>query len=283
MFQIFWWYLTLEVGRVGDQQRVAHVEERRVERRELHGPGDQALGDPGADLVAQRPEGLSPDLAVGVHLGGTEDLGVVGVGVAALVAVEATRAPGPGRGRRAVDALGPDQPAASTVATVVLEQVEVGLALAVDLETVADQAVGGVPVAPGLTHRAALDRAERGVARDVDHQSVGQAVGVLVVDRPGLVAGVGGRERVPVRVGGAGLVLQVHLHRRWGAVGRGVHVGVVDVIGVGQAVGGVGAVHGLRVDRVVALALLGRVGGLEVAGRLGEADRGRLQVVVEAG
>ena len=52
--------LALEVGRVGDEQRVAHVEERRVERRELHGPGDQALGDAGTDLVAQRPEGLGP-------------------------------------------------------------------------------------------------------------------------------------------------------------------------------------------------------------------------------
>ena len=116
--------------------------------------------------------------------------------------------------------------------------------------------VGGVPVAPRLTHRVALDRAEGAVAHHVDDQSVRQAVGVLVVDGVGLVAGVVGRERVAGGVRRAGLVLQVHLHGRRRAVGRRAHVGVVDVVAVGEAVVRGGAVHRLGLDRVVALALL---------------------------
>ena len=72
---------------------------------------------------------------------------------------------------------------------------------------------------------------------------------------------------------------QVHLHPRALAVGRRRHVGVVDVVAVRAAVaGGVGAVVGVDLDRVVLLA--GAVAA-EAVGVVGEADRRAGEVVVE--
>ena len=100
-------------------------------------------------------------------------------------------------------------------------------------------------------------------------------MGVLVVDDRGVVAAV---DVAAVR---AHARHQIHLHPRGQAVGAGRHVRVVEVGAVGEAAIGVGAVERLGLDRVAAGALPARVGDLEVAGRLGEADRVRVQPVVE--
>ena len=50
------------------------------------------------------------------------------------------------------------------------------------LQPLGDQEVHRVVVAPGLAHGAGLDAVERRVAVGVDHETVGQAVGVLVVE-----------------------------------------------------------------------------------------------------
>ena len=117
---------------------------------------------------------------------------------------------------------------------------------------------------------------------DVDVQPVGQAVGVLVVDRVGLVADVGRRERVAVRVRRAGLVLEVHLHlsgggRRAASACWRCRCGSrrADRAGRCSAPSSVWVLTGSP-----ALAGLAAVDQLEVAGGLGEADRCLLQVVV---
>ena len=59
-----------------------------------------------------------------------------------------------------------------------------------------------VPVAPGLAHEPAWRAAQRGVAARVDHQAVGQAVGVLVEDDAGESSPeLPASERGPVRTG----------------------------------------------------------------------------------
>src|SRR5207248_5930117 len=94
---------------VGGEDRVAHVQVRRVGRGQLHGPRDQRLGEVDAERLADVPQGLAPDLTVGVHLGRTDDLAEVAVRVPA-----GTRARGSGALRRraahrAVQRLGTDQ------------------------------------------------------------------------------------------------------------------------------------------------------------------------------
>ncbi len=133
-------------------------------------------------------------------------------------------------------------------------------------EPLVDQEVHRVPVAPGLTHRTRLDVAERGEPVGVDDESVGQAVGVLVVNDVRLVARVAREERVLVGERGPGLVEQVHLHAWREAVRGCAHVGVVDVVAVRKPFVEVGAVDGVGLHRVA-------VHSLEVARCVGEADR----------
>jgi hypothetical protein len=165
-----------------------------------------------------------------VHLGDAADLAEVAVGVAAGAGCGRAGAGARGGADRAVERLGGDQVLAAELD--VLADDQLARRRRVALEALADQEVERVPVAPRLAHRAGLDVAEGGVAVGVDHQAVGQAVGVLVVDDVGLVGAVGLQERV----GPVGRVVpQVHLHPRRDAVGRGGEVGVVDVVGVGHA------------------------------------------------
>ena len=87
-------------------------------------------------------------------------------------------------------------------------------------------------------------------------------MGVLVVDGVGLVADVGRGERVAAGVRRARLVLQVHLHRAGGGRPGGVAMLALSMwapSGRPEPVrlpAGVGAVVGLGVDRVAALAVL---------------------------
>ena len=69
---------------VGLQDRVSHVQERRVRRGQLDAPvsrGNSVSAAPSA--LAQLPQGLEPDLPVRVHLGTALDPGEVGVRVPA--------------------------------------------------------------------------------------------------------------------------------------------------------------------------------------------------------
>ena len=111
------------------------------------------------------------------------------------------------------------------------------------------QSLHASPIAP------ACGDVERADAVLVDHEAVGEAVGVLVPDRRGVVAVVVElRQLVQV-------LEQIQLQRRRLAVGRRVHVRVVDVVDVRPAVaGGVGAVERLRQHRVLALEVAGRGG-----------------------
>ena len=118
------------------------------------------------------------------------------------------------------------------------------------MQPLVDQEVHGVPVAPRLAHRAGLDVAQRRDAVGVDDQAVGQAVGVLVVDDVGLVAAVGGDERV-LRRSGAGLVEQVHLHPRRLPSGGVPMLALSMWSPSGRPLVGVGAVERLAVDGVV--------------------------------
>ena len=150
-------------GHVGEQDRVAHVEERRVVRRELHRPGHQRLGGPRAERSRRSHRVCAQISPSRVHLGAAADVAVVGVGVAAAVAGRRRRCTAVRRGAdRAVDRLGAVEGDARAV---VLEQDHVDLARLVLLQLLLDQVVHGVPVAPGLAHRAGLHAAERGVAR----------------------------------------------------------------------------------------------------------------------
>ena len=199
----------------------------------------RASTEPAAQLLAQIPQRLDPDLAVGVHLGTADDLAEVAVRVATGSGAGRAGAVGRRGPDRTVDGLGPDEVVAPAD---VLADAEFAVGLGVLHEPLLGQEVHRVPVAPGLTHRTGLDVAERGDAVGVDDESVGQAVGVLVVDDVRLVAGVAGEERVLVRERGPGLVEQVHLHARRDAVRRCAHVGVVDVVAVGKTAVEVGAV-----------------------------------------
>ena len=162
----------------------------------------------GAERVAQVPQRLAPDLAVGVHLGAADDLAEVAVGVAAGPRAGASPGqPGAGRADRAVDRLAcgsgrrprrRTRPSRTSPCAAVSR-----------CEALVDQEVERVPVAPRLAHRAGLDVAERRVAVGVDDEPVGQAVGVLVVDDVGLVAavrrrGTGPRPGTPCRARGTG-------------------------------------------------------------------------------
>ena len=101
----------------------------------------------------------------------------------------------------------------------------------VGLEPLAGQQVLGVPVAPGLAHRARVRAVDGADAVLVGDQAVGEPVRVLVPDRRGVVAEVVElRQRVEV-------LEQVELHRRRLAVGRRVHVRVVGVVAVRAALG----------------------------------------------
>ena len=137
--------------------------------------------------------------------------------------------------------------------------------------------VDRVPVAPALAHRARLLRVQRGDAVGCRDQSVGQPVCELVVDGLGLVARVAGRDvRRPRR-----RALQVHLHHAGLPVDRRREVRVVDVAAVGEPVRGVGPVEEVSLDGVAPEPQPDRVRDLEVAGGLGEPDRGGEQVIVE--
>ena len=88
---------------VGREDRVAHVEERRLRRRQAHRLGDERLGvsEPaGSSPVAgdqrapQVPQRLHPDLAVGVDLGRAGHVAEVAERVAAGAGGDAAGAPG---------------------------------------------------------------------------------------------------------------------------------------------------------------------------------------------
>ena len=178
------------------------------------------------EALAQVPQRLDPDLAVGVDLGAADDLREVAERVAAGAGVRAARAGRGGIGGaaadRAVDRLG-----AGDVRLRVRRLAEVDVAAdvgVVGLEPLTGQQVLGVPVAPRLAHRAGVRGVERADAVAVDDEAVRQAVRVLVPDRRGVVAEIV-ELREPVQV-----LEQVQLHRRRLAVGRRVHVRVVDVV-----------------------------------------------------
>src|SRR5262249_1346071 len=158
---------------VGHEDGVAHVQERRVGRGQLHGPGDQRLGQRYAERLAEVPQRLGPDLTVGVHLRRADDLAEVAVRVPARTRTRRTRALGRRAADRAVRRLGTDQVLAG--AHVLADAyVAVGVRVVV-LQAQVDQEVEGVPVAPRLAHRTGLDVAQRGHAGRVDDQPVGQA------------------------------------------------------------------------------------------------------------
>ena len=207
---------------VGGQDRVAHVEEGRLGRRHPHALGDQLLRVVAADRVAQVPQRLRPDLAVEVDLGSPGDLPEVGVRVAA-----AARALRHGRAHRAVDRLRADGVRGLVD---VVPDVDLARRRGVGHQVVAHEQVHRVPVAPALPHRARLRARQRAGPVVVHDQAVGQPVRVLVPDDRGRVAPVDGAER---------RLEQVQLHRRLPALGQRQHVGVVDVGGVGAAVGAV--------------------------------------------
>src|SRR6185369_7348453 len=181
---------------VGLQDRVALVQHGRVGRRELHRPGHQGLGLLGTQHLAQIPQRLAPDLAVGVHLGPADDPAEVAVGVTAGAGAGRARAQRRRAANGAVHGLGTDEVVAPTD---VVADPDVTIGGRVRLESLVVEEVHRVPVAPRLAHRTGLDVAERRYAIGVDDQAVGQAVGVLVVDDVRLVAGVAGDERVTVR------------------------------------------------------------------------------------
>ena len=231
------------------QDAVAGVEEGRVRCGERHAVGDEA----GRDLTALReavlgheglvevPEHGGPDLAVGVHLGTGEVVAHVAEGVGVGVVVVVADAPllvarGVGADHRPARA----QPGHLGV-------------------------VEGVPVAPALTHRPGLVRAERAAAGDV---AVRQAVAVLVLDDGHVERAVTVRALEGVVDG----LPQEHAAPRRDAVVEGEHVGVVAP-GVGRGATGGRAGLDEAADRVAAHAALAAVVDLEVAGGLGEPER----------
>ena len=137
---------------VGQEDRVSHVQERRVGRRELHRPRDQLTRERPADRTAQVPERLPPDLPVCVHLGKAGDPAHVAVGVAARAGRARTTAFGHrGLVDRAVDRFG----------AVTLERGDdVAVRERVELEAVLDHEVHPVPVAPALPHGGGLEGVE---------------------------------------------------------------------------------------------------------------------------
>ena len=240
------------------EDRVAHVEHRRVVGGQPHPAGDQRQRGAAADAAADVPQRLRPYLAAVVrrHVVGHGD---VAVRVAAQDRARAAVAVAARDARRvdgAVDRLGPNPARAERVFAD--RQVRPG---GVGARAFGDEQVEGVEVAPRLAHHARLDRRDRRAAGGIDDEPVAQPVPVLVVDDAGIVAAV---DVEPVE--------EVHLHLRRQAVGWRAEVGVVDPR----------AVVDLRLDVVAAGALPARVRALEVARRLVEADRRLSEVVVEA-
>ena len=204
--------------------------------------------------------------------GNPKDLPEVSVGESARTGPDAAGATTTGaHPRRAVHRLGAQQ---AVERELTHHEVAV-LDLVIRLVPALVEEIQRVPVAPGFTHGAGLLVVQTAVAVGVGHQTVGQTVPVFVVHDLGVVATVRRRDRSEPESGQ--FAEQVHLHRWWDAVGRGRHVGVVDVVQVGEPVIGVGPVRRVGQHHV------GAAGSaeLEVAGRIVEPDRRRLQVVVE--
>src|SRR5258706_622547 len=230
------------------QNCVALVEERRVERRELHGPRDEGLGLVAAELVTQVPQRLPPDLAVGVDLRCARYLPEVAVIEAASAGCHAARTPLRCRlPDLAVDRLKTDQVLA---APDVLADADVRDASHIGLEALLLEEVVGVPITPGLAHRACLNTAQGGEAVLVDYQAVGEAMRVLVVNDPRFVRPVRRDERV---TGIAREMPEIHLHAGAEAVGGRRHVRIVDVAAVWHALRRLPAVEGLAADVVIRL------------------------------
>src|SRR5262249_50784632 len=145
------------------------------------------------DRGTQVPQGLDPDLAVGVHLGTTPDLAEVAVRVTTGAGARTPRTHARRCAHGTVDRLGTDKVGS---ATDVIADADLTRRGGVRLESLIQEEVQGVPVAPRLAHRAGLYVAERRVTERVDHEPVGQSVRVLVVDHVRLVPAVGGEERV---------------------------------------------------------------------------------------
>src|SRR6185312_11936795 len=116
-------------------------------RRELHGASQEVLGQARPEPIPQVPGRLAPDLAVRVHLGATDDLAEVPVGVATGAG---TRRAGARTGRRpdrAVEWLGADQVVAPTD---VRADPDLAVGPGVAEQVLVDQEVRGVPVGPRL-------------------------------------------------------------------------------------------------------------------------------------
>ena len=267
--------------RLGRQDRVAHLQERRLGRRQSHPLGDQLLrvvraGDRIGQLADQRgaqvPQRLGPDLAVGVLLRPLVHLAEVAEREAAVAG--AADAPGT---PLVVGADGTvERLEARRREHRVRVHADVHLAVGgrVDLQFLAVQQIERIPVAQALAERRAVRARQRTRAVSVRYQPVAQPVRVLVPDGRRVVAAVdvAQAERDRRRRRGVGLE-QVQLHPRRLAVGRRRHIGVVEVVVVRAAAGPIGRpVVGLD-PHVVA--------GLERTGGRVEADVGVLQVIVE--
>ena len=261
--------------RVGLEDRVAQVEERRVVGDHLERPRDQQLRALAAAGGAMRglepphevPQRLGDDLAVGVDLDAVADLAEVAVRVAAGA--------GRPRGRRRAESRrGADGTVHRLRAHARDPQDGAHLQLAggrrVGEETLLDEEVDRVEVGEPLVHRARLEEVRVGQTVAVGQEPREHHVRVLVVDDARVVAAVGG----PVgRVGSRRGHAQVELEPRRGAVDVCERVGVVAVVGVRKA--------GAREHRPVEDVHVDRVVAFRGALRGGELDRRGAEVVVK--
>ena len=159
-----------EAHPVGHQRANAEVADGRPVRR------DQRL--------AQVPERLDPDLAVGMHLWESDDLPEVAVGVAAGPGSGRARAGGRARAHGAVEGLG------ANGGVHVGGRADLAGRGRVGLEARGRQVVLGVEVAPRLAHGARLGAIEGPETGGIGDQPVGQPVRVLVVDDVRVVSAV---------------------------------------------------------------------------------------------
>ncbi len=262
-----------EDRRVRHEDGVAHVDEAGRLRRELHRARDERLGDGRPEFPTELPERLEPDLAVGVHLGPRRDVAEVGVGEP--TGPRATGCVGAVRGSSLDLAVGVLEPHALATRDPDAHR-DVRATWGIGLIPGAHERVERIPVAPPLGERAGLLAVEGFGAVGHGDQAAGEAVRVLVEDDGRVIRSVSGgklrqRARGPEEVQG---------HPCGVPVGRGVHRGVVEQARP-AVVGEIGAHEGLGPDRVSALTSEPVVvRGLEVAGRLGESDRRRLEVIV---